>query len=272
MTHISTRKLSRRCKSVPNASIGNKGQASSGHNSACCSARSIHNAAARFLATHKRVAPSASPSLRALPSTLPHAGHDAGYRLCAHTARAQRLSCQAVWRAEACTERGGRNRAGVLAHLQWRGRETDSSKVVFNSETKCSMGRSDCDKVRWSSFTARSGKHQLRGGLWRRNPRKLRFERPSLDPPRSRCARRHLRGLSKPASRASRPPPTPCGSLPDEPRDQATAKTECWEILDYRATGCPPLPKSLFSKRCGTSWEPDPLMMFVEVYCISAGR
>ena len=33
MTHISTRRLSRRCKSVPNASIGNKGQASSGHNS-----------------------------------------------------------------------------------------------------------------------------------------------------------------------------------------------------------------------------------------------
>ena len=33
MTHISARRLSRRCKSVPNASIGNKGQASSGHNS-----------------------------------------------------------------------------------------------------------------------------------------------------------------------------------------------------------------------------------------------
>ena len=66
-----------------------------------CRRSCIHNAAARFLATHKRVAPSASPSLRALPSTLPHAVHDAGYRLCAHTARAQRLSGQAVWRAEA---------------------------------------------------------------------------------------------------------------------------------------------------------------------------
>ena len=31
--------------------------------------------------------------------------------------------------------------AWVLTHLQRRGRETDSSKVVFNSETKCSMGR-----------------------------------------------------------------------------------------------------------------------------------
>ena len=97
--------------------------------------------------------------------------------------------------------------AWVLAHLQRRGRETDSSKVVFNSETKSSMGQSDCGKVLWSSFTVRSGKHQLRGGLWRRAPRKLRFERPSLDPPRSRCARRHLRGLSRPASRASRPHP-----------------------------------------------------------------
>ena len=105
--------------------------------------------------------------------------------------------------------------AWVLAHLQRRGRENDSSKVVFNSETKCTMGRSDCGKVRWSSFTVRSGKHQLQGGLWRRASRKLRFERSSLAPPRSRCARRHLRGLSsqsaasRPASRASplSPPP-----------------------------------------------------------------
>jgi hypothetical protein len=33
--------------------------------------------------------------------------------------------------------------AWVLVHLQRRGRETDSSKLVFNSETKCSMSRSE---------------------------------------------------------------------------------------------------------------------------------
>ena len=91
--------------------------------------------------------------------------------------------------------------AWVLAHLQRRGRETDSSKVVFNSETKSSMGQSDCGKVLWSSFTVRSGKHQLRGGLWRRAPRKLRFERPSLNPPRTS---KPLRAASPPRAQQAR--------------------------------------------------------------------
>ena len=131
--------------------------------------------------------------------------------------------------------------AWVLAHLQRRGRETDSSKVVFNSETKSSMGQSDCGKVLWSSFTVRSGKHQLRGGLWRRAPRKLRFERPSLATIPLEAAARGVTSAGSAGPHRAPLVPTPCRGLPDEPRDQATAKTECWEILGHRATGCPPL-------------------------------
>ena len=66
---------------------------------------------------------------------------------------------------------------------------------------------SSAGRARMSSSAVSSGKHHLQDGLIRQAARKLRFERASLDPPRSRCARRHLRGLSRPASRASRPHP-----------------------------------------------------------------
>jgi hypothetical protein len=69
----------------------------------------------------------------------------------------------------------------------------------------CDMDGPSAGRARMSSSAVSSGKHHLQDGLIRQAAQKLRFERPSLDPPRSRCARRHLRGLSRPSSRASRP-------------------------------------------------------------------
>ena len=125
----------------------------------------------------------------------------------------------------------------------------------FNSETKCSMGWSDCGKVRWSSFTVRSGKHQLQGGLWRRASRKLRFERASQAPytlvPRSPS--KPLRAASPPRAQASAGPhraplvPTPlitphAKASPTnheirQRRKRSTGKFWTTELLG----GCPPL-------------------------------
>ena len=126
--------------------------------------------------------------------------------------------------------------AWVLAHLQRRGRETDSSKVVFNSETKSSMGQSDCGKVIWSSFTVRttsrwalaksSSKTALRKGLPRSPSKPLR----AASPPRAQQAR---------IARLSSPPHAEASPTNHEIKQRR--KRSAGKYLDYRATGCPHL-------------------------------
>jgi hypothetical protein len=130
---------------------------------------------------------------------------------------------------------------GRLAHLQPRGRETDCiSKAVFNSDTKCTawMGPSVAVLERRESPSAAANTN---------------FEVESGEELVENCASNGApsnpleaaaRGVTSAGSAGPHRaplPPTPWGSLPDKPRDQATAKTECWEILDYRATGYSPL-------------------------------
>ena len=131
----------------------------------------------------------------------------------AHTQRA-RKGCQ----VRLCGgQRRERSEAGGIEQV-WRGywltcngeaERPTAQRKFFNSETKCSMGRSDCDKVRWSSFTVRSGKHQLRGGLWRTAPPNCASEGPPSIP--LEAAARGVTSAGSEGPHRAPLAPAPCG-------------------------------------------------------------
>ena len=131
--------------------------------------------------------------------------------------------------------------AWVLAHLQPRGRDTDSSKAIFGCDIKCSVGRSDCGRARTSCFAVRSGKHQLRGGVWRRARRKLRFERGWFP----RIPSKPLRAASPPRAQQARivrlSPPLHGEASPTNHEIWETAEWSAGKTGLGSATGCPPL-------------------------------